>query len=203
MKLLRRDDPAAAIAKAQEAIAAAEAKISELVLRRADVLLSDNLEDVRAVDRALDEQRQTININRERIAVLEAAQRQQTAARAEQERLSGIANVRKRTASRHEAARKLDAAIGEVRGAFAELLSADNDLFGNWPATVSDLGRLHHFRVEGLEPLSARRLRRPPSAGLVRCIAEHTAFNFADAIEARNRELVEMIEVVPASGVAA
>jgi hypothetical protein len=77
------------------------------------------------------------------------------------------------------------------------LVDADDTLATKWPASVSPLGLLAHFRLEAFEELSARRLRRPPSAGLVRQLAEHGAFGFAAAIEARNREAIEMLEAAP------
>jgi hypothetical protein len=95
---------------------------------------------------------------------------------------------------RYEAARKLDAALKLVAETCAELIKTDEETFSNFPPSVSQLGRLNHFRIEAFEALSTRRMQRPPSAGIVRSIAEHEQFNFANAIEARNREVIEMLE---------
>jgi hypothetical protein len=66
------------------------------------------------------------------------------------------------------------------------------------------LGHLGHFHITGIDPLSARLMRRPPSAGMVRSLAEHPPFGFAEAVEGRNRELIDMLETAPTQeGVAA
>jgi len=189
-----------------ENIAKAEARIAELDIERQAKIDAgdDNFAAVVArIDAEIASVKASILIFRQREEAMERRARQQAAVRAEQERLAGVASVRSRLTRRHEAGRKLDAALAQVHEAFAELLQADGELFNDWPTAVSDLGRLHHFRIDGIEPLSARRSRRPLSGGLVRSIAEHPAFNFADTIEARNSELVEMISSPSAEGAAA
>jgi len=192
-----------------DAIAKSVARISALEIERQQKIESgegDYAAVVARIDTELARLNSTIGIHRQRAEVMERRARKDAAARAEQERLAGVAAVRKRSAARLEAARKLDTAIGELSKAYTELLKADELLFRDWPEAVSNLGQLHHFHIDGMEPLSSHRRPRPPQAGLIRSIAEHGTFSIATAIETKNRELMEMIESAPAaveSGVAA
>jgi hypothetical protein len=194
-------DPSESLLAAQVALQQAEARIFELTAEREAKIGAAEGEDyigaVAKIDAELDRLRSAVGAHRDRVVAMQARRDQQDRARLEQEKTAGIADVSKRLSKRHEAARKLDAALKQVADAFAELIRADEDAFSNFPSAVSPLGRLNHFHLDALEPLSARRRPRPPSAGLVRCVAEHDAFNLADAIEQQNRECIEMLDSQP------
>jgi hypothetical protein len=200
MKIFRTD-PDDSLQGAQHAITQAEERISQLTIERAAKIEQAEgdayINDVAKIDREIATLRANVGLHRERIDAMQARQRLQVRARLEQEKAAGIADVRKRLSKRHEAAQKLDAALKQVTEAFAECVRADELAFSSWPSVVSSLGRLSHFRLEAFEPLSASRKPRPPSAGLVRCLAEHEPFDLAAAIEARNAEVIEMIEAAP------
>lgn len=190
----------------QESIVAAEARIAALEIERQAKIEAgegDFAGAVARIDAEIATLRSRVAVYQQRAEAIERRARQQAARAAEQQRLAGIAAVKSRLNRRVAAARKLDTSIGAVRDAFAELLQADVDLFADWPAGVSHLGQMHHFHIACIEALSARRQPRPPSAGLVRSLAEHAAFNLAAAIEKKNAELVEMIEGASAADGAA
>ena len=200
MKLFKTD-PVAALGTEQAALLQVESNIIKLENERAAAIESTEGDVVAAVlklEGELKKQHQTAAVHRDRIAVIQRQCREQERQRLEQEKAAGIADVRKRLTKRHEAARKLDAALKQVAEAFAELMRVDEEAFFNFPPSVSPLGGLAHFRLEAFEPLSAHIRQRPRSAGQVRAIAEHEPpFNFADAIEARNGEVIEMLESAP------
>ena len=187
-----------AIAAVQAAKAAAEEKIGSLELERQARLYADDWTPDDAVrnDRERATLRASIAAYDERLIALQRRQHDEDIARRQREKTAGIADVKKRLNKRLEAARKLDAAKAQVTQAFEEYIKAEEEAFDNLPPSVSPLGGLAHFRMEAFEPLSPRRLRRPPSAGLARCFAEHESFDFAGDIEIRNREVIEMLENV-------
>jgi hypothetical protein len=200
MKIFRTD-PTESMQAAQAALIQTEQRIVELQTVRAEKLElaePDFLSAVSKIDAELAGLRSNVAIYGQRVTAMQVKRHQQMLARLEQEKAAGIADVLARLGKRHAAARKLDAALMQVTQAFAELVKAEEDAFGStWPASVSSLGRLGHFRIEALEELSSRRMQRPPSAGIVRCVAEHESFQFADAIEARNGQVIEMLEGAP------
>jgi hypothetical protein len=181
----------------QAAIAGAEARIVELTAERDAKLAEDGdyLTTVGKIDAEIAKLRNDVLIFGQRGDAVRALRRKQDADRLQKEKAAGVAEIRRRLARRHEAATALDAAVAELARAFAAVVAADDAIFVAWPPAVSDRGRLAHFRVgDAIEPLSARRIPRPPSAGVVRVLAEAGPFNFAATVEARNIELVEMIE---------
>jgi DNA repair exonuclease SbcCD ATPase subunit len=185
---------------AQRAIEQAEERIAQLQVERATKIEEagdDYVLHVSKIDREIASLRANVAVHRDRMSAMQAKRQRQVRARLEREKIDGIADIRKRLTRRHEAARKLDAVLKQLTEAFAECVRADEEAFSNWAPMVSPLGRLAHFRLEGLEPLSASRRPRPPSAGLVRSLAQHEPFNFAVAIEGRNAEVVEMLEGAP------
>lgn len=193
MKLFRQIDPVAAAAEA-------EARIAVLMAERTDAIAAaeDNyLAAVAKIDAEITALRANIAIYAQRVEIVAAKHREQALREREREKAAGIAEVRRRLTKRHEAARKLDAALDQVRVAFAELLKAEDEAFSNFPPTVSSFGRLTHFRIDGIEALSAHRMQRPPLAGPVRAIAEREPFNFGALIEAKNRETIELLEAAP------
>jgi HPt (histidine-containing phosphotransfer) domain-containing protein len=193
-------DPAAALVTAQTALEQAEARANKLTDERAAVFVEageEYLAQAAKLGHAISGALADAGVHRERIAVLHQRCRELEQHRREQQKVAALADIRKRLVKRHEAARKLDAALAQLSSAFAECVRADEMAFSNWPAVVSPLGRLNHFRLDAFEALSAHRIPRPPSAGPVRVLAEHEPFNFAAAIEARNAEVVEMLEGAP------
>jgi hypothetical protein len=200
MKNPFKPDPDDSLVAATAALARTEQRIAELQIERTakiETADGDYVTDVAKIDREIIGLGANASVHRDRMEAMEAKRRQQVLARLEQEKTTGVAEVRKQLGKRHDAARKLDAALAQVTQAFAELIKTDEEAFSNFPPSVSPLGRLNHFRLEAFEALSTRRMQRPPSAGIVRCVAEHEQFQFADAIEARNREVIEMLEGAP------
>ena len=208
MKIFRAD-PDAALQAAQADLQAAERRIGELQIERAAAIEqaegSEYVSAVAKISTELAHLGASVGAHRDRVAAMETRRRQQILARREQDRQAGIADVRKRLGKRSVAARKLDTALAEVKRSFAELMEADEEAFSNFPPSVSPLGQLAHFRLDGFQALSARRGPQPPSAGIIRRVVELDAFNFGDAIEARNGEVIEMLESasVPADEAAA
>lgn len=196
MKLFK-NDPAAALDAERSALLQIESHVIRLQNDRAVLIESegDIVAPVLKLDSEIEKQRQAAVIRRDRIAALERQCREHERQRLQREKAAGIAEVGKRLAKRLEAAHKLDAAHKKFAEAFAELLKADDEAF-NLPASVSPLGGLAHFHLEAFEPLSAR-IRPRRSAGEVRALAEHAPFNLGEAIEARNREVIEMLEAAP------
>jgi hypothetical protein len=197
---LRIIDPDDSLQVASTALAQTEQRAGELEIERAakiEQAEGDYLADVAKIDRELTNLRANAVVHRDRVDAMQVRRRRHDRARLEQEKTAGIAEVQKRLGARLDAARKLDTALVAVGHAFAELLKAEDDAFGNFPRSVSPLGSLGHFRLDGIEALSSHRVRRPPSTGLVRCIAEHEPFDFAGVIETKNREAIEMLESAP------
>lgn len=195
--VVRTFDAGNSLRAAHAALQASEQRIGELQIERAQKLEEaegDYLTEIDAIDRQLQSLRANIVVHADRIAAMNVKRGKQAQARLEQKKIAGIEIIRKGLGKRLEAARKLDAAHRQMTEAFAECVRADEEAFDTWPAAVSPLGRLGHFRLEAFEALSTRRMRRPPSAGLVRCVAEHEPFNFADDIENWNCEVIEMLE---------
>jgi hypothetical protein len=201
MKLFRTD-PAASLQAAEMAVMQEEARVAEKQAERMRLIeQADGDEYVNAVVKINDEiARGHANIaaHRERIVAMQTKRHQQQLAGLAQEKAAGIAHVSAKLGKRLDAARKLQTILKQVGEAFCELLKAEEEAF-NLPPSVSPLGALGHFRLDGIEELSARRMRRPPSAGIVRDVAEHGPFSFADIIETRNREVIEMLEGAPIS----
>lgn len=200
MKIFRTD-PDAALQAAQADLQAAERRIGELQIERAAAIEQaeggEYVSAVAMINTELAHLGASVVAHGARVVAMKTRCHQQVLARREQDRQAGIADVRKRLGKRSAAARKLDTALAEIKRSFAELMAADEEAFSDFPPSVSPLGRLAHFRLDGFQALSAWRRPQPPSAGIVRRVAELDAFNFADAIEARNREVIEMLESSP------
>src|SRR5271165_4755028 len=196
-----RTDPEAALKAAQAALSSTMDKILALELQRAAAIeqseTDDYINDVAEIDAELGRLRAGVATHEARVAAMETRCQQQALARREQARQAGIADVGKRLVKRLAAARKLDAAVLQLQRSFGELVKADQAAFGDFPSSVPQLGRLPHFHIDAFPALSARRLPRPPSAGVIRHIAEIELPSFADAIEARNKEVIEMLESAP------
>jgi hypothetical protein len=200
MKNPFRADPTASLQSAQTALAKAEERIAQLTAERAAKLEAEGdsyAAEVGKIDVEINQLRASLAVHSARVLAMESRCRENVLAQLERERLAGIEIIRKRAAGRLEAARRLDTAHKQFIAAFAELMKADQDFVRDWPAGVSTLGLLPHYRLEGFELLSARRTPRPPSVGLARALAEYPAFNFVEAIEARNQQVIELIEATP------
>jgi hypothetical protein len=184
---------------AQKAYMETESRIAARAAKRAALIAQDDVDlaEVSRLDRENATDHANAALHAERIEALKTVRRQQVRAQLEREKSAGIAEVRKRLAKRHEAAGRLDTALKSVIEAYNELLAADEQAF-DMPSTVSPLGGLGHFRLDGIEPLSSVRRPRPPMAGIVRQIVDHyPPLRFAQIVEDKNREVLEMLESAP------
>jgi hypothetical protein len=201
MKNPFRPDADLKLRAAEQAIEQAEARLVEVRRDRATALATDGdfLGEVAKLDREAAQLTASLGVQSERVAALHVKRQAQIRAELEREKAAGIVEHSKRLAKMLDAARKLDAAHRAFAQAFVDLTKAADDAAANYPASVSPLGSLPHFGLDGIEPLSARRRPRPPSVGIARQFAEHAAFGIADTIEARNRECIELLESAPLS----
>jgi hypothetical protein len=192
-----RADSDAALATAHAALAQAEQRIGELMIARSlklDAAEDDYISEVGKLDVEIASLRASVAIHSDRAEALKVRQRGQERARREQTRLAGIAEVRKRLTRRHEAARKLDAALKQAAEAFADLEASDIAAFADWPA---ELPLAHeYFRARTIEPLSTRHTQRMV-AGLVRELANRVVIGIAAEVEKRNGELIEELSSAP------
>jgi hypothetical protein len=133
---------------------------------------------------------------RDRIFAMEAKCRQQALARLQQEKAVGIAEARKLLDRRTAACREIDAAVAHVKKAVADFLKMNADVKAAWPASVSARGLLQYFDLEYLDDLSSH-IRQHRTAGIVRAIAEHEPFGFADISIERAREAIDLLEAAP------
>ena len=144
MKLpaLIRRDPAAGLARAEQALAAASTRVEELENDRLTALAeTDELTAVQKIDTALAEQRTAAGVLSDRVAVLKAALYQQERERLEQARATAIAEV----------TQWLDVEIGYAR----ETEQAVSRLGDCWSRQLGRRGRLVSLWKPVLGPLSA------------------------------------------------
>lgn len=135
MALFRRDN-AAALKKAEVALAAAETKITELESTRLRLLQeSDELSPVHEADKAITEQRQAAATYADRVQVLKAALKQERAEEAERAHQAGIAIIAARLQKRVELARRLDAILREFETVWHALLDR-SAVIADWPPGV-------------------------------------------------------------------
>jgi hypothetical protein len=199
LKNLFRTDPDASLQAAQAAIVTGEELISQLQIRRAQLVEAEEGVDLNAiakVDRDIETARAGIAVHRDRIAAFEVKRRQQNLARLEQEKTTGIVDVRGLFNEQVGAYREIDALLAQLKKAFAHAGKVNLKVKTNWPASVSPLGLLPHFDPEILEPLSAA-VRQRRSVGEVRHVAEHEPYNFAAAVEALHSEAIDLLEGAP------
>jgi hypothetical protein len=189
-----------AISAVQNALAAAENKISALEMERKAKLDSadDNwLVDVARIDRERVSTRAIIGVYQERLIALKRRQRDQDMARRDQLKASGIAEIKKRLVRRRTATEKLEQALKQVAVAFAELDAADIAVFENWSEVLPPAHRLVYCRASIHEALSSRRIIRPMAAGIVRELAERVPLNLVGAIDEKSADLVAELEATP------
>jgi hypothetical protein len=138
MKLpFAKTDPASALAKAEEQLSAAEARLTDLQSRRSEALLEDGLTPVERVDHEIAQQRRTISILDDRIAALEAELERQRVEALERERAAAIAVLEKRFAKRVELAREVEKALEVFASRWHELLDSRADIIGaEWPSAL-------------------------------------------------------------------
>jgi hypothetical protein len=125
------------LAKAQTALAAAEAKIAELEDQRRTALAeTDALEPVAAIDSALAKERAAAATYRDRIIVLKSAVR----ASNEDERLKqyevGLREVAKRLEARAALAAECEAAIKHAGELWSRLMASRADVIKAWPEVL-------------------------------------------------------------------
>jgi len=133
MKLFQRNT-AAAIAKTRELLAAAEARLAEMGRERRAALLqqTDDLGEVRRIERAQDEERRTIAIYSDRLGALDVELRRERQEQRERERGVAIEKIQKRLAARDVLAVELEAAICKVGELYFALADSDN-VAHDWP----------------------------------------------------------------------
>jgi hypothetical protein len=195
--LVDADDAVSAV---QNALAAAENKISALGLERKAKLDSADdswLVDVARIDRELVSNRANIGVYQERLNALKRRQRDQDMARRDQLKASGIAEIKKRLVRRRTATAKLEEALKQVAVAFAELGASDGAVFENWNEVLPPPHRLAYCRATIHEALSSRRIIRPMAAGMVRELAARVPLNLVEAIDEKSSDLLAELEATP------
>jgi hypothetical protein len=200
MKNPFKPDPDDSLVAAAAALARSEQRIAELQIQRTAIIETadgDYAAEVGKLDTEIRNLGANASVHRDRMEAMEAKRRQQVLARLEQEKTTGVAEVRKLRGELTEAAKEADAAKALFTAAFRKMMKVSEKIDANYPSSVSSLGRLGHFSLEAIEPLSSRRRQRPPSAGIARDFAEHEPFRLEELVEAQNREVIEMLEGAP------
>jgi hypothetical protein len=132
MKLFQKN-PAAALAKAREHLAAAEAKAVALRGEREHALLEfEGVDEVAKIDAAIAAQERSAAIHRDRIAVLQGEARQQATEQRETARAAAIATIDGRLKERTAKAIELEAAIARVAELYAAVVAADGESRTAW-----------------------------------------------------------------------
>jgi hypothetical protein len=207
---LKRTDPAEALKATQLALAGTEAKILELGQARAAKLLeSDVVDEVAAIDRQIEAQRNAVGIHRDRIEALKAEVRRQAQHAAERERADRIAATEKSLAARDATAAKLETAIAEMGRLYFELIDQNLEIARQWNMSnnarrVGALGESiisrevsHALFAAGRPHQGRTRFPSPGTVGLG--IAGDTSGGaLGERIAAASASLLEMIRAVPA-----
>jgi hypothetical protein len=133
VKLFRKD-ASAGLRKAQDALAAAEAKIVALEdARRLALAESDTTEPVLAADRALAEARVEASIYRDRIATLEATVAEEQAAEQAKQYAAAIAVIEKRLTDQVALAGEVEQAVRTLGDRWNKLINWRQSIISGWP----------------------------------------------------------------------
>jgi hypothetical protein len=199
MKIVRSGEDG--IAAAERALAETEARIATLEAEWPAKIAEDGdyVAAVTSLDRELATLRANATLHRERIMVLREKQKKVNRALREQQKVSGIAAVKKLLSARSAAAAKLDRALQGVAEAFAELEVADKAIFADWPDVLMPARRLDYLSVLRLDALSSMRKQRPIAPGVIRQILEKLPFDFGTEVDKRNDELIDELTAAPIS----
>ena len=147
-------------AKVELERAGANARIAELERDRPTALLGDGgIEAVRAIDRQLEEQRRTITICNERLALIDADIRRRARERREEQRRASIKVIAAELAKRHDWATEMEAAIKRVVE-LHDLIADARALRGKWP-----FGLPEHFSLSPTYDFGRDVLRRLRDVG--------------------------------------
>lgn len=129
-----RKDAAAGLRKAQDALAAAEAKIVALEdARRLALAESDTTEPVLAADRALGEARVEAAIHRDRITALRSTVAEEQAAEQAKQYDAACTVIEKRLAQQVELAGEVEAAVKHLGDTWNRLLNWRQAIISGWP----------------------------------------------------------------------
>lgn len=186
------------LAKAEQALAAFEARLAGLALQR-EAKLSDegvDVADVLKLDHEAADIRAKMQLQSDRIEALKVKQRQRDHEARLAAKAAEIARLRKLAAARNDKATKLDVAVRVLIQAASDLRAADDALFDGWNDTLLPARLLGYLRSNHNEALSLqRREKRVP--GCIAYVVERAAFDFGPEAEKLGAELIVELEAAP------
>ena len=205
----RRTDPAEALKTAQQALATTEAKILDLgQARGAKLLETDGIDEVTAIDRQIEQQRQAAVIHRDRIAVLQGEVRRLEAEASAKRHGERVATTAKALAERNVTAGELQAAIQNMAVAYFKLIDQNREIARQWGMSVNavrtgalDIGTVSRevswaLFAAGRPHGGKCHLPSPSNAGLG--VAGDTGGgNFAERVSSASAALLDMIRAAP------
>jgi len=205
MSLLFKGDPAAALTKTQDKIAAIGSNIAQLqATRTAKLVIAEDAAEVLTVDRAIEAERVNLQIYRDKAKALQEEVRRGVYAEREKQRKQAIEKISAKLDKRTEIAAKLQTAIESVSELYFELMERD-EIELLWPFGNSNRLGFHidkrsvdkecSWALYGmLRPREGRPLMPEPSAaglGVTGIRAE----GIDTAVKAQNQALIARLEM--------
>lgn len=137
MKLPFKRDTATAIAKAREALTAAEGKAASLTAEREALLLAeDGFDRLWSVDKQIAEAAAQAQTRRDQIAALEAVQVEEARQARQRDRAAAIGRVEAALPARLKAMERLEKAVKDVAVAVEALVEIQGTMLRGWPSNL-------------------------------------------------------------------
>jgi hypothetical protein len=194
MKSPFRSDPTVALQSALERLAATEADSLATEGKLAGLLAGDddlNLAEAKNLRKQITEARGDAAVLRDRIISLRSKVREADLTKRAEEKIAAVADIGKRTARRDERAQRVDDAIRVIATELPLLLEADAAIYRGWSDTLPDANLYAYTSASTIRELSSRPPQTPLHAGIVRALANHGDYGFADILKENGRELIE------------
>jgi hypothetical protein len=131
--MFKRTDPFAALTKAREHLAAADARAAALRAEREQALLQfEGVDEVAKLDAAIAAQERSAAIHRDRIAALEGEAKHQASEQIEAARAAALERISKKLDARNEFALKIEQATRHLADLYAAMGVVDCSLRADW-----------------------------------------------------------------------